>query len=131
MKRLVYIMVAALSGCYGWEYPKLSEIRLVETAPAVAKLQIEDLEGQKGEQYVGRVIEIEGRIGHITNKGGRPGVSLLAKKDGLGMMLSFGPDERQPLKSLIKGQHAVFRGLLKTAPRYGHVGMLEPAVVVR
>jgi hypothetical protein len=80
---------------------------------------------------VGKVIEIEGRIGHITNKGGRPAVSLLAKTDGLGMLLSFGPHERQPLKSLVNGQQAIFRGLLKTAPRYGYIGTLEPAVVVR
>ncbi len=131
MKLPLYFTALALSGCYGWEYPKLGDIRLVETTPAVAKLQIEDLEGTKGEQYVGKVIEVEGRIGHIANKGGRPSVSLLAKTDRLGLMLSFGPAERQPLKSFVNGQPAVFRGLLKTAPRYDYAGILEPAIVVR
>lgn len=131
MKTLLLIAILCAAGCYGWEYPKLNEIRSVENTLAVARLKIEEIEGEKGEQYLGKVIEIEGIIGHIANKGGRPSVSLHSDKEGLGMILSFGPDERQPLKALAAGDRAVFRGLLKKVPRFHYVGKLEPAVVPR
>jgi len=80
---------------------------------------------------LGQVLEVEGIIGHIVNKGGQPAVSLTDPGNRLGLSVFFGPKEKKPITKLKQGEIAVFKGILTRAPVYLHPGELSPAIVPR
>ena len=86
-------------------------------------------------QYVNSVIEVEGVILHIVNKGGQPGISLgatdVSDKESLGLLLTFDPKERQPIKKLKVGDTMIFKGILLKAPTCRCPGRIDAAIVQR
>lgn len=129
MKRFTALIgVCLLAACYGWEYPSYEDIQRVEREAPIRRFLIHELEGQS--RYVGSVIEVEGRIGSIINKGGQPSVGLT---DGrLGVAAYFGPKEREPIKQLSVGDTVTLKGILTTVPEYQKSrGTLIPAIAPR
>ena len=65
---------------------------------------------------MGLVIEVDGIIGQIVNKGGQPAIALreinLLNKDSLSVLIVFGPKEREPIKRLNVSDRVIFKGRL-------------------
>ena len=131
MKYSVVLMALILCGCYGWEFPNREDIQRVESQQPVARGTISEFEGEKGEKYIGEVIEVEGRILHIVNKGGQPAISIDDPDGALGFTLVFGPNERLPIKELKAGDMVVFRGILSRAPKLRNPGFIDAAILSR
>lgn len=131
MKYSVVLMALILCGCYGWEFPNREDIQRVESQQPVARGTISEFEGEKGEKYIGEVIEVEGRILHIVNKGGQPAISIGDPDGELGFTLFFGPNERLPIKELKAGDMVVFRGILSRAPKLRNSGFIDAAILSR
>ncbi len=133
MKYAVAFIIFLLSACHGWEFPRLTDIQRVENEELVLRLTIGELEGQS--QYINVVIEVEGVILHIVNKGGQPAISLgainLSKKEGLGLLLAFGPKEKESIKKLKVGDIVIFKGILMRGPEYRKPGHINAAIVVK
>lgn len=121
------LLLGVLPGCYGWEYPKRAEILRVEQTSAVARLSISEL-SDSGDRYLGSVIEVHGIIRHVVNKGGQPAVSLSDEENIRGLLLTFGPHEKQAVGKLILGSEASFKGLVVKIPSYSYPGELRPTV---
>jgi len=133
MKYAVIFIMFFLSACYGWEYPRLSDIQRVEAEAAVKSLSIGQLEDKT--EYLNSVIEVKGVILHIVNKGGQAAISL-AEHDAsenykLALNLTFGPKENEPIKSLAIGDVVIFKGILVKLPSYRKPGHLDAAIVPR
>ncbi|MDB4077695.1 DUF4131 domain-containing protein [Porticoccaceae bacterium] len=129
MKFSVVLMALILCGCYGWEFPDRDDIQGVESQQPVARGTISEFEGEKGEKYIGEVIEVEGRILHIVNKAGQPAISIGDPDGTLGFTLVFGPNERLPIKELKVGDMVVFRGILSRAPKLRNPGFIDAAIL--
>ena len=133
MKCAVIFIIFFLSACSGWEFPLLSDIKRVETEAAVTRLSIGQLEGKP--QYLNSIIEVEGVILHIVNKGGQPAISLaeheISEREKLALNLTFGPNEREPIKNLQVGDVMIFKGILVKAPSYRNPGHLDATIVPR
>ena len=130
LKGLVLCLSSLLVSCYGWEYPRLEHIQKVEGEQSPVKVAFSDIIGPKGEKYIGGVIEIEGKVLHIVNKGGAPAITLGDIHGDFGILLVFGPNQREPIKRLRVGDIYTFKGILVDVPKFRHHGMLKPAVVL-
>ena len=131
MKFLVVWMILILCGCYGWEYPNREDIQRVEKLQPVVRGTVLEFEGEKGEKYIGEVIEVEGQILHIVNKGGQPAMSIGNLDGALGFILSFGPNEREANKELKAGDTVVFMGVLSRVPKLRSPGFIDAAILSR
>lgn len=127
------LIIFFLSGCYGFEFPRLADIQRVEMQDAVARLSIDQLEGKP--EYLNSVIEVKGLILHIVNKGGQPAISLaehgVSGRERLALNLTFGPKEREGIKNLDVGDVMIFKGILVKAPSHRNPGHLDASIVPR
>jgi len=133
MKYAMVFVMCLISGCYGWEYPRFSDIQRVKNEAPIARLSVGELDGQS--LYINSVIEVEGVILHIVNKGGQPGISLgatdVSEKESLGLYLAFGPKEKEAIKKLKVGDIVIFKGILVRVPEYRNPGHVDAAIVLR
>lgn len=131
MKWVAICAVLLLNGCYAWEYARLSDIRKVETEFTPIRVTMEELVGDSGVHYLDEIVEIEGRITHIVNKGGQPAISIFDEESELGLILFFGPNEREPIKKLKIGDTVSFKGIVIRTPTLSRPGELRPTIISR
>lgn len=114
-----FACLCAGCGIYG-EYVARGVEDRVASNPASVRLTPREFQHQE-DQLKDRVIEIEGVIGHIMDKGGCPAVTL---RPNLGCF--FGRDRKKQIKRLKVGQTVILKGWVDPVS-----GFLDACMVVR
>ena len=101
------LAIVLFTGCDTFEYPSPKLESLVESSAPVYRTTSEAL-ASTGGPYLGKVIEVTGVVRSVSNKGGRPGVTLSGP-----VICGFGKRQKSMVAALREGDRITLRGIYK------------------